>query len=128
MTRARIVWSYDAGFSPHKVTVYEELARGGTLYLRWRVGGNWKRRSLGRSLRDARGRIDRSARQWATEQAEAQCRHLKAGFSAEEQAAEARVTIHEGLVLVTDPKRGKYPAPSGNRREVISALQAAARL
>ena len=35
-------WEESVGFLPHKVTVYEEQARKGVLYLRWRQDGNWK--------------------------------------------------------------------------------------
>ena len=51
-------WEESVGFLPWKVTVYEEASRNGTLYLRWRQDGNWKRKSLKRSLRTASSSVE----------------------------------------------------------------------
>jgi len=69
MTPSREAWSFSVGFLPHKVTVYERLERKGALYLTWRTGGNWEKKSLRRSLRTVRGKIDEAIQVWAKQQA-----------------------------------------------------------
>lgn len=124
------LWSHDVGEIPFKVTAYEEPQRGRTLYLRWRADGNWRRKSLKRTLpRDTRGRPDPETIAWAVRQADAQYQALRSGTT---QPAEERLvrplTIAEGLARVTDPLTGKYPVRSNHRREVEAAVRFAARV
>jgi integrase len=118
MTPSVQAWEASVGFLPHKVTVYEELARKGCLYLRWRKDGNWKRRSLQRPLRTPRGRIDPEIQKWALQQAEAQYARLVSGVPLEERAPTSPLTIAQGLTRITDPATGKYPIDTMHRREV----------
>lgn len=118
MTPSISVWEASVGFLPHKVTVYEEPARRGCLYLRWRQAGNWKRKSLKRPLRTPRGRIDTEVQKWALQQAEAQYARLVSGVPLEERAPTSPLTIAQGLDRVTDPATGKYPIDTAHRREV----------
>lgn len=119
------VWEESVGFLPWKVTVYEETARKGVLYLRWRQDGNWKRRSLQRPLRGARGAIDQEAKRWALAQAAEQYARLVAGVPATERAPIAPLTIAEGLALAIDASTGRYPSNTVHRREVVRELQRA---
>jgi hypothetical protein len=113
------------GFLPHKVTVYEEPSRKGTLYLRWRFGGNWKRTSLKRPLRTPRGRIDPETQKWALEQAASKYAALVGGLSPEEREATAPLTIAQGLERILDRLTGKYPVDSPHRREVEREMKRA---
>lgn len=123
------LWSHDIGEIPFKVTVYEEPQRQRTLYLRWRVDGNWRRKSLRRQLpRTSNGRPDADTIAWATRQADAQYQRLKSGITASSEARVMRpLTIAEGLARVLDPQTGRYPVKSAHRREVETAVQFAAR-
>lgn len=53
-------WTYTSG----PVTAYERPDRQGVVYLQWRAttgrGRNWARHSLGFTLRDPSGRLDRA--------------------------------------------------------------------
>jgi integrase len=118
VTPSRDVWEASVGFLPHKVTVYEEPARNGTLYLRWRKAGNWGRKSLQRPLRTPRGRIDPETQKWALQQAERKYAELVSGVPVEERAPTSPVTLSQGLEKVTDPATGKYPTDTDHRREV----------
>ena len=127
MTPSREVWEKSVGFLPHKVTVYEEPARKGCLYLRWRAGGNWKRKSLRRPLRTPRGKIDPETQKWALQQAESQYARLVAGLTTDETTPSAPLTIAQGLTAAIDPATGKYPTDTPHRREVIRELERAMR-
>jgi hypothetical protein len=118
VTPSRDVWEASVGFLPHKVTVYEEMSRNGTLYLRWRKEGNWGRKSLQRPLRTPRGRIDPETQKWALQQAERKYAELVSGVPVEERAPTSPVTLSQGLEKVTDPATGKYPTDTDHRREV----------
>jgi integrase len=122
MTPRVDVWEKSVGFLPHKVTVYEEPARKGVLYLRWRKGGNWARRSLRRPLRTPRGKIDLDTQRWALEQASAQYAALVAGAPAGDRVPMVPMTLAEGLAAVIDPKDGKYPTDTMHRREVVREM------
>lgn len=117
MTPARELWSRSVGFLPWKVTVYENAERKGVLYLRWREGGNWKKRSLNRPLRTPRGKIDPEAQAWALEQAAQKYANLVNRVPEHERPA-APLTIAQGLARAMDPETGKYPADTPHRREV----------
>lgn len=126
MTPSRELWEKSVGFLPHKVTVYEEPARHGTLYLRWRAGGNWRKKSLRRPLRTPRGKIDLETQQWALRQAEAQYARLVAGVPTEDRAPTAPLAIAEGLAAAIAADTGKYPTDTPHRREVVRELERAA--
>lgn len=123
----RTPWSASVGFLPHKVVVYEEPAREWTLYLRWRAGGNWRKRSLRRPLRTVRGKIDPELQRWAMEQAAAQYARLVAGVPDAERAPTAPLTVAQGLAKAIDPKAGKYPTDTYHRREVEREMKRAIR-
>lgn len=125
MTPSVQVWEASVGFLPHKVTVYEEPTRKGTLYLRWRQGGNWKRKSLQRPLRTPRGKIDPEVQKWALQQAEKKYAELVSGVPLEERAPTSPVSVAQGLDRITDPGTGKYPVDTAHRREVERELKRA---
>ncbi len=125
MTPSREVWEKSVGFLPWKVTVYEEPSRKDTLYLRWRQGGNWKRKSLQRPLRTPRGKIDPETQKWALEQAEQQYARLVQGLPIEERASSTPLTIAKGLERIIDRLTGKYPVDSPHRREVEREMKRA---
>jgi integrase len=120
-------WSEEIGFLPNKVTVYEDPHRSLTLYLRWRAGGNWRKKSLRRTLRTNRGTIDRDVQKWAREQAQAQFSRLQAGTAATNAPGKA-LTLRAGLARVLDAETGKYLADSPHRREVMREMQRAIEL
>lgn len=125
MTPTRELWEKSVGFLPHKVTVYEEPSRNGTLYLRWRSEGNWKKRSLKRPLRTQRGKINSDTQRWAMQQAETQYARLVAGVPLEQREPAAPVTIATGLAAAIDAETGKYPTDTMHRREVERELKRA---
>lgn len=118
-------WEKSVGFTPWKVSVFENAARRGVLYLMWRQDGNWKKRSLRRTLRTERGRIEPETQRWALAQAEAQYARLVSGVPVSERAPIAPLTIAEGLERVTDRGTGKYPTDTEHRREVLREMQRA---
>lgn len=122
MTPRVDVWEQSVGFLPYKVTVYEEPARKGVLYLRWRQGGNWKKRSLRRPLRTKRGAIDAETKAWALEQASLQYARLVKGEGVAVEIPTAPLTLAEGLALAIDEHAGKYPTDTPHRREVVREL------
>jgi integrase len=118
-------WEKSVGFLPWKVTVYEEPARKGILYLRWRQAGNWKKKSLQRGIRTVRGKIDPDVQRWALQQAEAKYAALVAGLKGDERALAVPLTIQQGLARVTDRATGKYPTDTPHRREVMREMKRA---
>lgn len=122
-------WSHSVGLLPHKVTVYEHPEKAGVLYLRWRAGGNWKKRSLGVKLRDQRGRIRPEMRRLAESEAQRQYEILS-GRRAEPTAPEERraLTIAGTWAVITDRLQGLYPEDTPHRREVRRELAHAARI
>lgn len=118
-------WEESVGFLPWKVTVYEEFARKGVLYLRWRQDGNWKKRSLRRPLRTKRGAIDPEVKRWALDQASQQYARLVAGVPDAERAPVAPLTLAEGLAAAIEPSTGRYPTDTPHRREVVRELERA---
>lgn len=119
------VWSKSVGFLPHKVSVYENAERKGVLYLAWRKDGNWKRRSLQRPLRNARGTIDKATATWALQQAEQQYARNVAGLAESERTPQKALTIAEGFARAFEPREGKYPTDTRHRREVERARDVA---
>lgn len=123
------LWEQAVGEGRARVVVYERADKDRVLYLRWRQGGNWKKRSLERRLFDAKGRrlqgrALRDAQAWAVEQATTRARIL-AGTAREPGAP---LTIGEAEALITDPQRGKYPMESAHRKETVRELRRAVRV
>lgn len=126
--RAVQPWEQSVGFLPHKVTVYENAAKGNLLYLRWRHAGNWKKQSLKRGLRTERGKIEPEVQQWALAQATAKFNALVQGLPADTPTATpaAPLTIREGLARAIDARTGKYPTATPHRKEVVREVERAA--
>lgn len=122
MTPSREAWSFSVGFLPHKVTVYERLERNGALYLMWRAGGNWEKKSLRRSLRTARGKIDEAVKEWAKQQAAEQYGRLVGGLTESEKRVVAPLSLADGLAAAIAPDTGKYPTDTMHRREVVREM------
>jgi len=118
-------WEQAVGYLPWKVTVYEEPSRKGTLYLRWRQDGNWRKQSLRRTLTRERGIIAPAEKAWAIAHADATYARLMAGVPAAERMPTAPLTIRQGLALVTDRDTGKYSTDTPHRREVVRELERA---
>jgi integrase len=126
MTPSTPLWEDSVGFLPHRVSVSENPARNMTLYLWWRADGNWKKKSLRRTLRTPRGKIDPEVQKWAREQAEAHYAKLIAGLPIDERGKPtSSLTIAQGLVRITDVATGKYPTDSPHRREVEREMKRA---
>lgn len=113
-------WRDEVGQRPHRVVVEERLDRKGVVYLRWRERGNWAVEATGIVVRNKGGDLVK------VRQAEA----LRLGKAKAVELAEGRpggkrkrpLTISQGLQLAIDPEKGKYPADSMHRREVIREL------
>lgn len=118
-------WEYSVGLLPHRVVAYEDTARRGVLYLRWRVAGDWKRKSLGFAfVRDAKGRIPKAQQERAQRDADAQYARLLSGGLVP-AAPTAALTIKAGWALATDPERGKWIEDTMHRREMDRAIRRA---
>ncbi len=118
------VWEHSVGEIPHKVTVYERVAKKRVLYLRWRADGNWRHRSLKKKLRTHGGRIIHDVKRRAV--AAANAHHetiIREGLTPE--ARQKRLTIDEALPLVTHRETGMYPVDTPHRREVLRAMKVA---
>lgn len=126
MTKAEL-WQDRVGLSPHAVIVYENAEKGGTIYLRWRSGGNWKKRSLGASLRDERGRVKSELRRMALAEAERQY-ELLSGKRAPASATKAPLTLAATWPIISHAKTGLYPTLTPHAKEVAMALRDAGRI
>lgn len=120
-------WVFTVGYLPNKVTAREEPTRGDVVYLWWRAGGNWKKKSLRRGVRTARGALDSELVKFAKCEAEAAYARLVAGVGPDERAPQHRLTLGETRALLVDPQRGQYPANTPHRREAFRALEQAVR-
>lgn len=122
---ATTVWTYTAGRVPYAVTAYERPTKGNVVYLRWRTttkkGRNWAHKSLGFTLRDKAGRLDREKERAAIDEATRQLGRLLGGAPQEEVAK--RLTLNDGWLKISDRKTGKYPTNTPHRREVERALR-----
>ena len=118
-------WSHTVGEHPDMVEVYEDLARKGIVYLRWRVKTGtdvrrYRRRSLGFSLVDAKGRRIKAQEDRAKQAATAKYREL-IGVVAEQQQKRA-LTIIDGMRLAFDEHRGRWPKVTAHRKEIERAV------
>jgi hypothetical protein len=119
-------WTHVSGSGKSRVVVYEDLARGRQLTLRWWGGSNWKRKSLGKTFaRDRRGRIDADTEQWAKEQATIKSAALIAGTPEATIVLPQRFTIGEARAAIVEKETGKYPHDTPFRRELLRALDCA---
>lgn len=123
-------WSQEVGFLPHKVTVYENMEKDGTLYLRWRGRDGlgrpqWKKRSLRRPLRTDRGKVIGETQQWAMDQAAKQYALLVGGIPTDEREVVHQLTLAEGIARALKPDTGMYPSESAHRKEVVREMERA---
>ncbi len=114
-------WVYTVGLLPHRVTAYEDVARKGIVYLRWRIAGEWKRKSLGYGVRNAKGKVESTAEARAQEAAKAKYQQLIAGGFMP-AAPTAPLTIAEGWALAIDPERGRWNKTTAHRDEMERAV------
>ena len=111
-------WQYVVGMLPHKVVAYEDTARRGVVYLRWRVSHEWRRKSLGFTIRrDAKGRIVKDDEQRARKAADEQYSRLITG-GATAKAPTALLSIADGWRIACDVDRGKWNKPTAHRDEM----------
>lgn len=118
-------WEYTVGMLPHRVVAYEDTARKGVIYLRWRIAGDWKRKSLGfRFVRDRKGRIPKAEEDKARRAADEQYAKLASGGHVP-AAPTMPLTIAEGWTLATDAERGRWTSDTMHRREMRRATDRA---
>ncbi len=127
------LWEESVGQLPWKVTAYERAEKGGVVYLRWRAPDikgrkNWRRKSLGRVVRTASGRLIEKSVAWAVQQAQLQYDRLVAGLPDEVRETLTPLTIRDGLALATHPTRGQYKVDTPHRRELTRSLNHAVRV
>jgi hypothetical protein len=116
-------WSHVEGRGASRVVAYEDLARGRQITLRWRVGSNWRRKTLGLTLeRDKRGNITKASEGAAKDAATVKSAALIKGTPEEKALAPARFTIAETRAVLIDPDTGPYPHATPFRAEVLRAL------
>jgi hypothetical protein len=109
---------------PHRVLAYEDPARQHIVYLRWRVAGDWRRKSLGFGIRTPKGTLDKAEEKRAKEAADAQYARLLTGGPAPKAPTHA-LTIAEGWILAKDAQSGKWPEDTAHRREMDRAMDRA---
>lgn len=131
--KPREVWEQSVGFMPHKVTVYENMEKGGTLYLKWRGRDaegrpQWRKESLRRGLRTERGKIVAETQQWALDQAAKKYAKLVGGIPTDDRELVHQVTLAEGIKRALDLTTGMYPADNLHRREVVRELERAVKV
>ena len=117
-------WSYSVGLLPHRVLAYEDPARKHIVYLRWRVDGDWRRKSLGFAVRGPKGALDKAAEKRARQAADEQYARLVSG-GATPKAPVHELTIAEGWLLAKHEETGKWPDDTPHRREMDRALERA---
>ncbi len=117
-------WSYTVGMLPHRVLSYEDPARKGIVYLRWRVAGDWRRRSLGFTVRGPKGTLDKVNEKRARQAADEQYARLLSGGPVPKAPAH-ELTIAEGWELAKHPDTGKWADDTPHRREMDRAFERA---
>jgi hypothetical protein len=130
------LWEESYGFPPDVITVYERAEKGYTLYLRrWdKAAGNWRRKSLRRSLRDESGaylkpRAQNEVKAWARLEAKRWHEELTGAGAPTEEPPRPPFTVGEAYAHVSDPGRGQLRTKTqGYRNEVKAALLVAARV
>lgn len=124
MTADATSWAYSVGMLPHRVLAFEDKARKGVVYLRWRVQGDWKRKSLGFTVRTDKGVLVKANVQRAQKAADEMYARLVSG-GVMPKAPEAELTIADGWTAAKDPNTGKWPEDTMHRREMDRALDRA---
>lgn len=119
-------WSFGVGENPDRVEVFEDLRRGGVVYLHWRVpGAGGQRRDVLRSMRltvrDARGRVIAERAEQAKARAREKYQELL-GVTTLTSVGVRAISISQGKALAFDPHRGKWPKDKAYRREVARAV------
>lgn len=117
-------WAYTVGMLPHRVLAYEDPARKGIVYLRWRVAGDWRRKSLGFAVRGPKGALDKALEKRARQAADEQYGRLVSGGSLP-KAPVHELTIAEGWELAKHPETGKWADETPHRREMDRAFDRA---
>lgn len=121
-------WEETVGPAPHTVWVGERADKLNVVYLRWRIPGNWKWRSLRAGVRDEKGRIDKATRDRFREAAKIQHEILSGQRLAPVLERGQLLTLGDTWTVVTAKGTGKYPHDTPHRREVGRALTVAARI
>lgn len=122
-------WQYTVGVHPHRVTVFEDVSRGGIATLRWHVGSDQARRrklsTLGFTLRGARGALDRDAIARAMRLAEAHHVALVQGkvSAVVPEAVKVPLTIQEGWERAKHPETGKWNKDTAYRKDIDRAIK-----
>lgn len=116
------LWSDVVGVDPFKVTVEERADRGGRVYLRWRLNGNWARASTRLRIRNADGEIDDAKKTEAYQAAVDQYALLTGERQAVVDARKRPLTLGETWAHLTDRQHGRYPDDSPYRRELKASL------
>lgn len=122
------LWEDSIGFRPYRVTVYENAEKKGVLYLRWRADGNWKRRSLGVSLRDDKGRVLAHVKAMAMQEARSQYEILSGKLASAVDSETRPLALGDTWRVLTDPKTGLYPVETPHRKEVERQITHAVRI
>jgi integrase len=117
-------WTYTVGLLPHRVVAYEDPARKGVVYLKWRASGDWRRKSLGYTVRTEKGKLDKAATERAAKAADAQYQRLVTG-GVLAPAPTAELTLAEGWALAIDPDGGRWNKDTAHRREMTRAINRA---
>lgn len=130
MNKAASRWTYTVGLNPHRVTAFEDVKRGGIVTLRWHIGAGAARkrmlRSLGITIRGARGGLDRELLARAIAAADAQHVALASGkVSAVVMAPTAPLTIAQGWARAKHPELGKWNKDSAYRKDIDRAIKRA---
>lgn len=134
MTKQPTHWLYRAGVIPHRVTAFEDVKRGGIVTLRWQIGDGPTRkrmlRSLGFTVRGARGGLDRDAVARAIAAATAQNHALMSGHISPVAVAAptAPLTITQGWERAKHPQTGKWNKDTAHRRDMERAIKNAVKM
>jgi integrase len=118
-------WTHTEGSRKSRVVVYEDVARGGMLTLRWRDAKtkNWRRKTLGKVMeRDRKGPL---AELVAFAENEARRKSVQLSDGTEPAATKivAPFTIGDTKDAITDKQTGKYPHNTPFRRELLKAVE-----
>jgi hypothetical protein len=121
-------WEFTTGVSPFRVTVFEDVSRGGMVTLRWHVGTGTARRrklaALGFTVRGARGALDREAVSRAMKAAQEHRAALEAGTLGvvAPEAVKSPLTIQEGWTRAKDIYTGRWNKDTPYRKEMDRAF------
>ncbi|MFA6165356.1 MAG: hypothetical protein WC700_01985 [Gemmatimonadaceae bacterium] len=122
-------WTHVVGEHPDQVEVYEDLARKGVVYVRWRIENAagervYTSRSLGFAVRDARGRLITEKVNDAKDRAKARYRQLLG--AADTPARTRALTLGSGITMAFHPERGRWAKSGQHQKDMRRALNQAA--